>query len=71
MRMLAEKNGFAMESTMSLPSVSASGLYERIYCSNDISKLKAFAITCIITLAIPLLAILPSDIQVWFLRKRR
>lgn len=70
MRMLAERNGFVMESTLSLPSVAASGLYDRIHCSNDISRIKAFAIASVVTLAMPLLAILPSDVEVWFLHKR-
>jgi len=69
MRTLAENNGFSMESVLSSPSVAANGLYERIHCSNNVSKPKAFAIANIVTLGIPFLAILPPDIEVWFLRK--
>jgi len=69
MQRLAEKNGFKLESRMSLPSVTADGLYERIHCSNDISAMKAAFITAGMMLAIPFLKMLPSDIEVWFLRK--
>lgn len=69
MQRLAGKNGFKVESSMSLPSVTADGLYDRIHCSNDISAAKAAAITAGMMLAIPFLRVLPSDIEVWILKK--
>lgn len=67
---LAESSGFELERTMKLPAVSAKGLYDRIHCTNDISVLKAVVITFVVMLAIPFLRLLPSDIEVWFLRKK-
>jgi SAM-dependent methyltransferase len=66
---LARANGFVMESSMHLPSVLLSGLYDRIHCSGQVSKGKAAALTAAIALSYPLIRILPPDIEVWFLRK--
>ncbi len=66
---LALKNGFLLEQTMALPSVSLSGLYDRIHCAGQVNALKAAALTMAVAMAYPLIRMLPSDIEVWFLRK--
>lgn len=66
---LARQHALIHEGTMSLPSVSATGLYERIRCAGGVSSIKAVALTASVMLAIPFLKLLPPDIQVWFLRK--
>lgn len=67
---LASRHGFVLEQRMTLPSVSASGLYERIRYSREVSAAKAAFLTVAITAASPLFAVLPADIEVWFLRRR-
>jgi len=54
---------------MSLPSVSSTGLYERIRCAGGVSSIKAVMLTASVMLAIPFLKLFPPDIEVWFLRK--
>lgn len=53
-----------------LPSVSAQGLYSRIRYSKEIGPLKASVIALAVLLAIPLLRLLPPDIEIWYFRKR-
>jgi len=69
MKALAERFGFRLESRMTLPSVAVRGLYSRIRYARDVSMIKALALTTAVTLASPVLAVLPSDIEVWFLRR--
>lgn len=66
---LASRHGFHVEDHMSLPSMKLKGLYSRIRYAKDVPAPKALAIAAALGLAYPLLAILPPDIGVWFLRK--
>lgn len=68
---LARRHGFELEQKMTLPSVSSNGLYARIRFSRDVSVPKAVVLTMAITVLIPFLAVLPSDIETWFLRRRQ
>lgn len=66
---LGRRNRFELASTMSLPSMAVRGLFARIRYSRDVRVAKAAALAAALTLARPLLAALPPDIKVWFLRK--
>jgi len=67
---LAERHGFRLEQQMSLPSMKIRGLYSRIRYAKDVAVPKAMAMTALLGLAYPVLAAMPPDIQVWFVRKR-
>lgn len=69
MRAMASITGFRVESAHRLPSVSIKGLYSRIRCSRDVSRVYAMAVTIGTIALAPLLMVLPSDISVWFLIK--
>ncbi|GGY14399.1 hypothetical protein GCM10008098_01490 [Rhodanobacter panaciterrae] len=66
---LAERHGFTLLASERLPSVSISGLYSRVRYSKDVSPVKALLLTLAVAVAIPALAVLPPDIEVWFLRR--
>jgi SAM-dependent methyltransferase len=66
---LAERHGFTLLASERLPSVSISGLYSRVRYSKDVSPLKALLLTLTVAVVIPALAVLPPDIEVWFLRR--
>lgn len=66
---LASKAGFEVIKQTRLPSVSARGLYSRIRYAKDISRMKATILAAAVILSIPALKVLPSDIDVWYLRK--
>lgn len=66
---LAKGARFEVIKRSRLPSVNADGLYSRIRYSNEISPLKAVFVAFVVLLSIPALALLPSDIEVWYLRK--
>ena len=68
MRRLATRNGFRLDAQICLPSVSVRGLYARIQYAAEVPMIKALGLTVALTVAKPLLAWLPSDIKVWFLR---
>lgn len=68
-KQLTKSVGFEIVNWSRLPSVTADGLYSRIRYSNEISRLKAVFVAVVVLLSIPLLALLPSDIEVWYLRK--
>lgn len=67
---LGRRHGFELEQKMTLPSVAAKGLYARIRFSREVSAPKAVVLTVAITLLTPVLAVLPSDIETWFLRRQ-
>ncbi|MBJ6978559.1 MULTISPECIES: class I SAM-dependent methyltransferase [unclassified Luteimonas] len=69
MRALAARHGFELAETMVLPSVAIRGLYSRIRYSRDVPVAKAALLAGAVTVATPLLAVLPPDIEVWLLRK--
>lgn len=66
---LAGRHGFRLEDRMSLPSMKVQGLYSRIRYAKDVPVAKAMAMTAALGVAYPVLAVLPPDIEVWFLRK--
>jgi len=66
---LGRGQGFDVIKRSTLPSVAASGLYSRIRYSNTVSRLKAVLITFAVLVSIPVLRLLPSDVEVWYLRK--
>lgn len=70
MEAIAHRHGFRALEAHRLPSVSAAGLYSRIRYSKDSSVVGAIAMTALVGAAIPLFSVLPSDITVWFFRKR-
>jgi len=66
---LALRHGFQFETHMALPSMKIRGLYSRIRYAKDVSVPKAAVMTLALAVAYPVLAAMPPDIQVWFLRK--
>lgn len=66
---LGERYGFTLTGSERLPSVSVSGLYSRVRYSKKVSAVKAAILTAAISAAVPALALLPPDIEVWFLGK--
>lgn len=68
-RALANSAGMSVVDTFSMPTATFSGLYSRIRYDKSVPAVKAGALTAMVALAIPALAILPSDIRVWILRK--
>jgi len=68
MRKIAGRHGFSMTETQRLPSISISGLYSRIRYSKEVSPLKAALMAFVVACAVPVLAVLPPDIEAWFLR---
>ncbi|MFL6156518.1 MAG: class I SAM-dependent methyltransferase [Marmoricola sp.] len=68
-RSIASAAGFTVERTHRLPSVAVRGMYRRIRYAGDVGVLKAAALTVVVTAAVPLLRVLPSDIDVWVLRR--
>lgn len=66
---LGTEVGLEVVKQTSLPSVVASGLYSRIWCSRQMSRAKATVIAGSVLLMMPILKVLPSDIEVWYLRK--
>lgn len=69
MSAVAARYGFRLESRTTLPSISVKGLYARIRYSRHVPAWKAGAMAAAITLASPLLAVLPADINVWTFRR--
>lgn len=68
MTAIAARHGFRLESRSTLPSMTVKGLYARLRYSRDVSAVKAGVMATAITLASPLLAVLPADINVWTFR---
>lgn len=66
---IGKRSGFTLASRMTLPSVAVRGLYSRIRYARDVPVAKAAALAGAVTLARPLLAVLPADIEVWMLRR--
>jgi SAM-dependent methyltransferase len=66
---LAKTGKFEMIGRSRLPSVTIQGLYSRIRYSKEVSPLRATFIALAVMLSIPVLSLLPPDIEVWYLRK--
>lgn len=66
---LGMATGFEVEMQTRLPSVVASGLYSRVRYSGKISRARATLVAFAMLLSLPALKLLPSDIEVWYLRK--
>ncbi|ROU07646.1 methyltransferase domain-containing protein [Lysobacter enzymogenes] len=67
---VAGRAGLRVTASRRLPTLLASGLYERIMCSGDVSRAKAMALTVGILPLVPALRALPSDITVWLLAEQ-
>ena len=65
---LGANAGLDIAKQISLPSVVATGLYSRIWCSGQMSRAMAVAIAGAVLFIMPILRVLPSDIEVWFLQ---
>lgn len=70
MRALTSAAKFELIKCSRLPSVSARGLYSRIRYSKETGSYKALMIASAVLLSIPLLRLLPPDIEIWYFRKR-
>lgn len=68
-RCLAQAAGLQWQGSMRLPVVSVRGLYARIRYPRDVGVFKALALTVVISAVAPLLAVLPADIECWWLRR--
>lgn len=66
---IASKHGFAMVRMGALPSIAVRGLHARLLYGKDASRLKAAVLWVAILLALPVLKVLPADIEVWGLRR--
>jgi SAM-dependent methyltransferase len=66
---LAGKAGLVVVENFPLPTATYSGLYSRVRYDKSVSVVKAGLLTAILSLMIPMLAVLPADIRVWILRK--
>lgn len=64
---IAGNTGLRVAATRSLPSMTTRGLYARIRTDRNVSFAKAVAVAAVLTLANPLLRLMPADIKVWFL----
>lgn len=66
---MARPHGLVPVREARLASLSANGLYARVRYAGDVSAPKAAAITTVVAAAMPVLALLPSDITVWMFRR--
>lgn len=66
-RSLASVHGFHVHGSRRLASVGIDGLYSRIRYSRDASTVGAMIMTAMVAASIPLLRMLPADIQAWLL----
>lgn len=67
-RRIGEKAGLSVEKISTLPSISTKGLYARIRYDRNMPGWKAALIAVTLTVASPLLKLLPADIKVWVLK---
>ncbi|MDH1661030.1 class I SAM-dependent methyltransferase [Stenotrophomonas sp. GD03777] len=65
---IAAHHGLRVSDVRTLPSMSNHGLYARIRTDRSVSFLKAVALTSVLTLASPVLSMMPADIKVWLLQ---
>lgn len=67
-RAIGERAGLKLEKISTLPSLSTKGLYARIRYDRNMPAWKAWAITVVLSVASPMLKLMPSDIKVWVLK---
>ncbi|WP_282295832.1 class I SAM-dependent methyltransferase [Stenotrophomonas sp. PS02289] len=65
---IAGNTGLRVSHIRKLPSMSSRGLYARIRTDRSVSPAKAAAIAGVLTVAGPVLSIMPADIKVWMLQ---
>lgn len=65
---IAAHHGLRVSDVRTLPSMSTRGLYARIRTDRSVSFAKAMAVTSVLTLASPILSMMPADIRVWLLQ---
>lgn len=70
MQAMASVTGFQVARVRRLPSIKIKGLYSRIRCTRDVSRLYAMVVATGAVALTPLLIALPSDISVWLLVKK-
>lgn len=68
MAAIAGNAGLKVSAVRTLPSMTARGLYARIRTDRTVSAPKALALSAALTLASPLLRLMPADIKVWLLQ---
>lgn len=68
MAAIARNTGLRISHIRTLPSISSRGLYARIRTDRSVSPAKAAAIAGVLTVAGPVLSIMPADIKVWLLQ---
>lgn len=68
MQAIAVHAGLTVADVRTLPSLSTRGLYARIRADRGVSFAKAAGVASLLTLASPVLKMLPADIKVWMLR---
>lgn len=69
MQAIAERAGLSMSAIRTLPSMSSKGLYARIRTDRNLSLTKAVAMAAVLSVAAPVLRVMPSDIKVWMLQQ--
>jgi len=67
---IADRAGFEIVSSISLPSILTKGLYSRISFASNKSKTQLFLLWIAILFLIPLARLLPSDTSAWALKQR-
>ncbi|MGH8037792.1 MAG: class I SAM-dependent methyltransferase [Stenotrophomonas sp.] len=60
--------GLNIAAVRTLPSMTARGLYARIRTDRTVSAPKALAVSAVLTVASPLVSVMPADIKVWLLQ---
>lgn len=68
MAAIAARTGLKVAAIRPLPSMSTQGLYARIRTDRNVSVAKAAGIAAVLTVASPVLGMMPADIKVWFLQ---
>lgn len=66
----ARNAGLEMTASRRLPTLLARGLYSRIRCSGEVSRIKAVFLSLGILPLVPALKVLPADITVWILARK-
>lgn len=69
-RAIGGRSSLELVQMRTLPSLSTKGLYARIRYDRNVSAAKAALMTGVLTVASPLLRLLPADIKVWVLSPR-
>jgi SAM-dependent methyltransferase len=68
MASIAHNTGLRVATVRTLPSMTSKGLYARIRTDRSVPVAKAAAIAAMLTVAGPLIRLMPADIKVWMLQ---